>query len=135
MTAPAFGIGAVIAGEGVVMGANGAANLMSGKGRVEAKSLQERADKLNSKNRDGKDFTPAGKEVVREQNATNNGGDMRCENCGTHVVKPSQHQLGQTPPSNEAHVDHKIPKSKNGSGTPANGQVLCRGCNLEKSDH
>ena len=32
-------------------------------------------------------------------------------------------------------IDHKIPKSKGGSGTEANGQVLCRDCNRTKSDN
>ncbi|QKV67084.1 HNH endonuclease [Pseudomonas sp. 43A] len=31
-------------------------------------------------------------------------------------------------------MDHIIPKSKNGSGTQEDGQVLCRICNLDKSD-
>jgi 5-methylcytosine-specific restriction endonuclease McrA len=31
-------------------------------------------------------------------------------------------------------LDHIKPKSKGGSGTAANGQVLCRSCNREKSD-
>ncbi|HGM2086194.1 HNH endonuclease [Neisseria gonorrhoeae] len=27
-----------------------------------------------------------------------------------------------------------MPKSKGGQGTPKNGQVLCRGCNIKKSN-
>ncbi|WP_407653764.1 HNH endonuclease [Archangium lipolyticum] len=31
-------------------------------------------------------------------------------------------------------VDHVIPRAKGGEGDPDNGQVLCRDCNLKKSD-
>ena len=31
-------------------------------------------------------------------------------------------------------VDHVIPKAQGGKGDPSNGQVLCRDCNIEKSD-
>ncbi|EPX56280.1 hypothetical protein D187_007622 [Cystobacter fuscus DSM 2262] len=39
-----------------------------------------------------------------------------------------------SPPTNQRERDHVIPKSKGGEGTPENGQVLCRECNLEKSN-
>ncbi len=84
--------------------------------------------------RSGKDFTKSGKDKVRNDNASKNDGQMKCENCGQDVVPPKQHQKGVTPPSNEAHVDHIDPKSKGGAGSPENGQVLCRTCNLDKSN-
>jgi RHS repeat-associated core domain len=96
---------------------------------------QERADKLSQKQRPGQDFTKAGKEATKDVNKEKNGGQMKCENCDTDVQPGKKHQRGETPPSNEAHVDHVVPKSKGGSGTPDNGQILCRGCNLEKSNH
>ncbi|MET0403629.1 MAG: HNH endonuclease [Cystobacter sp.] len=37
-------------------------------------------------------------------------------------------------PNNDSHVDHIIPKTKGGTGDPANGQVLCRDCNINKDD-
>jgi 5-methylcytosine-specific restriction endonuclease McrA len=43
-------------------------------------------------------------------------------------------EKGVSPPSSERQRDHIIPKSQGGDGSPANGQVLCRGCSLEKSD-
>jgi hypothetical protein len=82
--------------------------------------------------RPGKSFTRKGKETVVNDNKAKNGGKTVCENCGVETTKPQQSQKGVTPPENETNVDHINPKSNGGSGTPDNGQVLCRGCNLDK---
>jgi 5-methylcytosine-specific restriction endonuclease McrA len=79
-----------------------------------------------------KPFTPAGKRKVRSNNAAAHGGVEKCEKCGTATTCPVQHKKGVTPPGNESHVDHIKPRAKGGSGTPENGQLLCRDCNLEK---
>ncbi|MFY0254331.1 HNH endonuclease [Chitinophaga sp. 30R24] len=89
---------------------------------------------LSEKPRPGENFTRAGKKAVKDLNKAQKGGKMEGENCGVEVQNGEQHQRGETPPSNEAHVDHKKPKSKGGSGTPDNGQVLCRGCSIKKSN-
>jgi len=84
--------------------------------------------------RTGKAFTPKGKAEIDAENAARHGGANVCENCGREVVPAQRSQNGVSPPGNERQRDHIIPKSKGGNGDPSNGQVLCRDCNLNKSD-
>jgi RHS repeat-associated protein len=84
--------------------------------------------------RAGKTFTPKGRAEIDTENAARHGGANVCENCGSAVVPGQKSQKGVSPPRNERQRDHIIPKSQGGNGDPSNGQVLCRGCNLEKSD-
>ncbi len=84
--------------------------------------------------RPGSRFTKKDKETVKQDNASRNEGKTRCENCGVETVPAEQHKKGVTPPKNETHVDHVVPRAKGGTGEPDNGQVLCRECNIQKSD-
>jgi len=118
-----FLIGAFLTVKGGEASINGARNLVSQKGRV---------GDTNGSNREGKDFTKKGKEEVKKENASRNNGVNKCENCGNETVDPKKHTKGVKPPGNETHVDHVTPKAKGGGGTPKNGQVLCRDCNLDK---
>ena len=84
--------------------------------------------------RPGGRFTQKKKALVKEDNASRNEGKTRCESCDVETVPAEQHTKGVTPPKNETHVDHVVPKAKGGTNDPENGQVLCRECNIKKSD-
>ncbi|PLK42062.1 DUF4265 domain-containing protein [Emticicia sp. TH156] len=93
---------------------------------------EQRAAKLSKVDRSGKDFTKAGKEAVIDLNKAKNNGEVICEACGVSTVPATKSTKGVTPSKAERQVDHDKPKSKGGSGTPDNGKVLCRDCNLKK---
>ncbi|WIG93709.1 HNH endonuclease signature motif containing protein [Myxococcus sp. SDU36] len=88
----------------------------------------------DKKDRSGKAFTKRQKTIVKDRNAKENDGKIRCVNCDVETVPGKRHQKGVTPPTNEAHVDHKRARSKGGAGDVENGQVLCRKCNLKKGN-
>jgi len=136
VTGPVGGGATLTFSAGAIASANVATtaleNLTGNNGIVQSNDLDKRAARLNKKDRSGKDFTRAGKDVVKKQNAEKNNGQMKCEGCGNDVIPAKRHQRGVKPPKNEAHVDHINRKRNSGRGNPDNGQVLCRGCNLEK---
>ncbi|MFD7027250.1 PA14 domain-containing protein [Streptomyces sp. NPDC059917] len=84
--------------------------------------------------RDGLNFTQGGKKATAQANADKYNGYHLCEWCGRQVTQPQQSQRGVTPSLDEWNVDHMKPRAQGGSGTPDNGQLLCRPCNGWKSD-
>jgi RHS repeat-associated protein len=92
--------------------------------------IDNAVDTAKNVDRAGMDFTRAGKRQIDEANAAKHGGKNVCDSCGTDVVPAQQHTRGVTPPKNERHRDHIEPKSQGGSGTPGNGRITCRECNL-----
>jgi RHS repeat-associated protein len=85
--------------------------------------------------RAGQPFTPKEKQKVVKANQEKNGGKVICETCGVETTKPEKSEKGVTPPKTDRQVDHKEAKSKGGSGTAENGQMLCRNCNIKKSNN
>ncbi|PSM30817.1 pretoxin, partial [Haliangium sp. UPWRP_2] len=80
----------------------------------------------------GKSYTQAQKKRILDANREHFDGALRSDRSGETLVMPKKHVKGETPPSNEAHIDHKTAKAKGGSNSHKNAQVLSRRENLEK---
>lgn len=71
------------------------------------------------------EFTPLQrKKIIERDNYT-------CQYCG---IKVHDRRNGNWNTFDKAHIDHIIPISKGGNSEPNNLQVLCRTCNLSKSN-
>ena len=113
---PAAAVGAGVAAHGVGVSASGLIH-------------------LSNNSREGMGFTKGGKKQIDQANAEKYGGKNVCENCKADVVPGKQHEKGVRPPGTERQRDHVEPRSKGGKGIPDNGQVLCRDCNIKKSNN
>ncbi|HGN6329404.1 TPA: polymorphic toxin-type HINT domain-containing protein, partial [Neisseria gonorrhoeae] len=82
---------------------------------------------------EGKKFTPAQKKAIIQENMNRNGGVVKSDQSGEVLVRPKKSQKGITPPSNEWQIDHVQAKSKGGSNSYKNAQVLSRRENIKKS--
>ena len=82
----------------------------------------------------GKEFSPSQIEAIIKENMKMNGGVVRSDKSGITLVRPQKSQRGVTPSPNEWQIDHIIPRSKGGTNSFANAQVLSRQENRAKWD-
>ncbi|PWK46013.1 DUF637 domain-containing protein, partial [Pseudomonas sp. OV226] len=88
----------------------------------------------------GKNFTQTQKAKIYQQNMDKNGGVLRSDLDGQELVLPKKSASGVTPPSNEAQIDHIVPRRPADLNAPAgtnsysNSQILSREQNRQKSN-
>jgi RHS repeat-associated protein len=70
----------------------------------------------------------------RDKQELANEASKKCQICGGSTTPAQKSQRGVTPPRSEAQTDHKVAWSKGGRTVKPNGQHVCRGCNIDKSN-
>lgn len=85
--------------------------------------------------KEGGKFTQAQKKRILEANRKRNGGVIRSDKSGIVLDIPTQSQKGQKANMNQAEIDHINPRSKGGSNSSSNAQVLSKKENLKKRDY
>jgi hypothetical protein len=82
---------------------------------------------MNAGSRDGPraymPFTQKCKKQAKEANALLHGGHTCCVLCNERTYPAQQSRRGVTPPNNETHVDHIIPRCQGGNGSLDNAQI------------
>ncbi|UTC63599.1 HNH endonuclease [Treponema sp. OMZ 787] len=83
----------------------------------------------------GKNFTTKQKQNILQANSNRNNGVVKSDSSGKILTKPVKTQAGVTPSQDEWQIDHIIPKSKGGTNSYSNAQVLSRQENRLKWDN
>lgn len=126
--------GVAAAAEGTILAVSGANGLTSQKGRVNAEGGKY-SDLPEPRNvGDGKKTTSSQRARILERNAQNNGGQMRSDGDGRPLNQPQKTAKGQKADMNQAEVDHIDPRSKGGSNSNKNLQVISKEENIKKSN-
>jgi RHS repeat-associated protein len=76
------------------------------------------------------DFTKSQKEAAKAENATANGGQMKCTDCGK-AVESIKSEKGVPTPGNQAQVHHD-PAIKDGGGQHSTPVVVCPDCHKDR---
>lgn len=71
------------------------------------------------------DFTPFQRKKLLDRD------NWKCQSCGCKV---HDRHTGNWNTPDKAHIDHIIPITKGGNSDPSNLRVLCRTCNISKSN-
>jgi len=83
----------------------------------------------------GLETTRAQRARILEANKKANGDVLKSDKSGKILDAPTQSKKGVPANKNQAEVDHVDPKSKGGSNSNANMQVLSKEENIKKSNH
>jgi hypothetical protein len=83
----------------------------------------------------GKNFTRAQKKRILEENKKRNGGELKSDMSGKKLDTPTQSKKGEPANMNQAEIDHIQAKSKGGTNSNSNAQVLSKEENLRKSNN
>jgi RHS repeat-associated protein len=83
----------------------------------------------------GKKFTQTQKANMLEANRQANGGVLRSDLSGKKLDNPVQSKKGVKANMNQAEVDHMKAKSKGGTNSNSNAQILSKQENLKKRDN
>lgn len=109
---------------------------VSDKATDAAKSIGKYSNIPNPKNvKEGGKFTQRQKKAVLEENRKRNGGVIKSDQSGLVLDKPAKSKKGQKANMKQAEIDHIIPRSKRGTNSSSNTQVLSKEENLRKRDH
>lgn len=128
------GAGAAIKG---VRAVDKVADVVSEGAKVEKVAESSKLGKYSSlpdpKNMgEGKSFTRSQKKTILEENRRNNGGELKSDISGKSLDSPTQSTKGVKANMNQAEVDHMYPKSKGGTNSSSNAQVISKEENLKK---